>query len=141
LTGWQDAPLTMANYYTASMLMGLFDRYGTPKKNYYGLLAFGEIARYERRVAASSDAGDVKVLAGVNAGGKGAVLVSAFKSDATSLKLRITGAASATLEVLCINSGLNLEPVGFKMGVDEIVLEKKSGSAVYLLKGFDSVIH
>jgi len=67
------------------------------------------MAKYQRRVAASSDTGEVKILAGLNADGKGAILVSAFKSDATSLKLRITGAKTATLEVLCVNSELNLE--------------------------------
>jgi len=140
LTGWQDTPLTMSNYYTASMIMGLFDRYGVPKKNYYGFLAFGEMAKHRRRVAAVSDTGEVKILAGANADGKGAVLVSAFKSDATSLKLRYTGAKAATLEVLCVNSELNLEPTDFKAGIDEIILEKKPGSSVFLIKGFERVV-
>ena len=88
LIGWQDTPLTMANYYTAGMIMGLFDQYAVPKKNYYGFLAFGEVSKYNRRVVAISSYSDVKILAGLSQQGEGAVLISAFKSKATKLKLQ-----------------------------------------------------
>lgn len=139
LTGWQDTPLAMSNYYTAGMVMGLFDRYAVPKKNYYGLLAFGEIARYKRRVAAASDAGEVKILAGLNANGEGAILISAFKSGVTRLTLQVKGAKITNLQVLCVNRDLNLEPVGFKADAGKIVLEKKPGSSVFLVKGLNRV--
>jgi len=98
----------------------------------------GEIAKYKRRVAADSEAGEVKILAGLNADGEGAILVSAFKSELTSLKLEIKGAKATNLEVLCVNSDLNFEPVEFKAGGDAIVLEKKPGSSVFLVRGLNS---
>lgn len=137
LTGWQDTPLAMANYYTASVLMGLFDQYMVPKKNYYGLLAFGEIsAEYPKRMAASSESSEIKILAGLNDDG-GAVLISAFKSDTTRLCLEVAGAQTDQLEVLCINNELNLEPVDFRVEANSIILEKKLGSSVFLIKGFN----
>ena len=123
LIGWQDTPLTMANYYTAGMIMGLFDQYAVPKKNYYGFLAFGEVSKYNRRVVAISSYSDVKILAGLSQQGEGAVLINT------------TG-----LEVLCVNNDLNLVPIEFKSETDGIVLEKKSGSSIFLVKGIKYTI-
>ncbi len=143
LTGWQDTPLTMANYYTASVLMGLFDRYYVPKKIYYGLLAFGKIAGYKNRVAAESDADNIKILAGIDDQGAGAILISAFKSETIQLKLQLQGINLDSLpsspEVYCVNNELNLEPVSYKMESGAIVLSKQSGSTVFLIKGLNIV--
>lgn len=136
LTGWQDTPLTMANYYTASVVMGLFDRYATPKKVYYGFLAFGEITKYKDRVTAVSETDDVTILAGLNTEGEGAILVSAFRSEKTSLKLMIKGAKTTNLEVCLVDNDLSLESVEFKSEGDDLLIDKKPGSSVFLIKGF-----
>ena len=98
-------------------------------------MAFGEIAKFSRRVVAASDAADVKILAGRNASGKGAILVSAFKSEATPLRIHVKGAKVAAPEVLCVNSDLSLSSVKFESDYDGLVIDKAPGSAVFLIKG------
>ena len=137
LIGWQDTPLTMANYYTASMLMGLFDQYAVPKTVYYGLLAFGEMTEYKCRVKATSGIKDIKILAGLNSEDKGAILVTAFKSEETKLELSIKGMKTDKIEVFCINNNLNLEPIKVKSEKNRVVLDNSSGSSVFLIKGID----
>ncbi len=134
LTGWQDEPLAMSNYYTATN--GLFDRYYTPRKVYYGFRAFCDMTAYPKRVAAQSGDSSVKVLAGTNADGEGAVLVSAFQSEQKRLTLDVQGAVPDQADVLCVNSELNLEPVAFTRKSNRLILDKAPGSAVYLIKGF-----
>ena len=140
LTGWQDTALTMANYYTASITMGLFDLYSEPKKNYYGLLAFGEIAKFPQRVEAVSKSDEVKILAGLNFDGEGAILLSMFKSEDTSVELNINGVNMDNIELLCVDSDLNLEAVDFKSAPDVLKFNKKAGSAVFLIKGLKKII-
>ncbi len=140
LTGWQDSPLTMANYYTISHIVGVFhhtdDGDSIPGKNYFGLVAFGEMTRFDRRVAAKSEAKGVWCLAGVNDAGEGAILVSVFKPEMTRLVLRIQGATAETLTVRCVNAASDLELIEFERTADGLVIPHLSGSSVLRIDGY-----
>ncbi len=106
LSAWQDTPLTMGYHYTIGQLgdaWGAWDRWGERFKLFYTLKAFAAVAHYENRVEASSDTGDIKLLAGVNAGGRRAVLVADFKSGTEELRLTLTGAADTLFSVIRVD--------------------------------------
>jgi hypothetical protein len=90
----QDAPVDAANFYTGALDgFGLFNLHGVPKKVFYGIKAFRELLHTPVRVEPSGgDAGQLVILAGVNARGtQAAVLVSHFKTPAAPLRLTARG--------------------------------------------------
>lgn len=94
LTAWQDTPLTMGYHYTIGELSdawGAWDRWGNRFKLFYTLKAFSLLARYENRAAASGSL-DLQILAGTDADGRRAVLISDFKSGAEKINLVLNGA-------------------------------------------------
>jgi hypothetical protein len=81
LISLQDAPVDMANYYTAEIQMfGLFNLNGVPQKTYYAFKAFRDLLDTPRRIATPPcTAGQVAVCAGLNAAHtRAAVLLSSF---------------------------------------------------------------
>lgn len=136
LTVWQDTPLTMGCYYTASVLWGLYNAYEEKFKTYYGLLAFAEMLNYKMRVQVSSPDKKVAVLAGKNAEGRGAILVSAYQSPESTLYLKLRNVKWNDLpEALCLDRELNLQPVPVRIEDGTIVLEKRFDSALFLIQG------
>ena len=97
LTGWQDTPLTMGCFYTIGQLSiwwGAWGRWNEPYKLFYTLRMFAGMTRHPRRASATSDDPNVRVLAGRDAEGRRAVLVSNFKSGAGEIRLSFPGAAN-----------------------------------------------
>ncbi len=136
LTEWQDTPLTMGHYYTATGVwgFGLFNAIdGIPYKTYYGMLAFAKMLDHPLRVATGSEDQSIKVLAGMNASGAKAILVSAFKSDAKRIFLDLKEVDRTGLEVLKIDRENDWIPVETKYENGRIILDKPSGSCVFLV--------
>jgi len=81
LMSLQDAPVTMANYYTAEIQMfGMFNFNGVPQKTFYAFKAFRALLDTPHRVKTPACApGQVAVCAGLNSEGTGAaILLSNF---------------------------------------------------------------
>ena len=142
LSGLQDTPVDMANFYTASGMayFGIFDIYGGKKKCYYALSAFNRITKYPKRVKATAvdDKGNefVKVLAGLNDHGSLAVLVSCNFTGKCKIKLDVEGMAAKDCAVSVIDAAHDLTPLS-KPVVREgsnIILEKPEEGSVFLLE-------
>lgn len=78
----QDAPLDMANYYTADTNpWGMFDAFGVPGRVYYAFVAFNQLLKTPNRVACESQ-GDITVCAGLSNDQKTAgILISNFSES------------------------------------------------------------
>jgi hypothetical protein len=79
----QDAPLDMANYYTADTNpWGMFDGFGVPGRVYYAFVAFNRLTKTPNRVACEPQGTplpEITVCAGVSDDGKSAsILVSNY---------------------------------------------------------------
>ena len=94
LMALQDAPVDMANFYTAEIqAFGMFNFNGVPQKTYYAFRAFRELLDTPRRVEAPSCvAGHVASCAGLNLSGtSAAVLLSNFNSGGAPTELMLRG--------------------------------------------------
>ncbi|MCG3146634.1 MAG: hypothetical protein PCFJNLEI_00067 [Verrucomicrobiae bacterium] len=135
LTKWQDTPLTIGNYYTATFVWGLFQRsYAIPYKTYHSAWAFGQLLDYSNRVKAETNTQSVTVLAGTNATGDKAVLISAFQSAATVLEVHLTGIEGMLLTILRLDRDNDFVPIQAECPNGKLVLNKPAGSAVFLVK-------
>ena len=109
LNVWQDTPLDVACYYTATcMSFGLFSAHGVPTKSYYAMKAFGMMADYAERIEVTANDRDLYPLAGRNANGDCALLCSVFHVRGNSVYLKTTR-PSAKVTLLNINEDQDLE--------------------------------
>jgi hypothetical protein len=93
LMSLQDAPVDMANFYTAEIQMfGLFNFNGVPQKTFHAFKAFRELLDTPRRVKTPPCvAGQVATCAGLNSDrSRAAILLSSFypADDASDLVFR-----------------------------------------------------
>jgi hypothetical protein len=95
LMALQDAPVDMADFYTAEVQMfGMFNIHGVPQKTYYAFRAFREMLETPKRVRTPECvAGRIALCAGVSGGNdRAAVLLSNFdQSDGGSAVLNLRG--------------------------------------------------
>lgn len=94
LLSLQDAPVDMANYYTAEIQMfGLFNFNGVPQKTFYAFKAFRELLDTPRRVPTPPCvAGSVALCAGLNRDDtRAAVLLSNFDTADAAADLSVRG--------------------------------------------------
>jgi len=92
LMSLQDAPVDMANYYTAEVQMfGMFNLNGVPQKTFYAFRAFRALLDTpQRALAPPCEAGKVAVCAGLNSEGtRASVLLSNFATPAGPFELRL----------------------------------------------------
>ncbi|HET7872537.1 MAG TPA: hypothetical protein VFL42_08500 [Terriglobales bacterium] len=92
LVSLQDAPLDMANYYTAEVQMfGMFNLNGVPQKTFYAFRAFRALLDTPKRVQTPPcEAGKVASCAGLDPQGThAAVLLSNFDTPDSPLQLRL----------------------------------------------------
>ncbi|MBN2642273.1 MAG: hypothetical protein JXR78_11505 [Victivallales bacterium] len=141
LSGWQDTPLDMANYYVGSSLTtwGLFDSLCRERnKTYYAFKAFNIISKYINRIVVDKIGGDnIRVLAGRKDNGDIGVLVSCFKGGARSVVLNFkdTLPELKRCRASIIDSVRNLERIeDVTVTEDSLTLEKPLGSAVFLIE-------
>jgi hypothetical protein len=108
LISLQDAPIAMANFYTAEIqAFGLFNFHGVPQKTYYAFQAFRDLLDTPRRVLTPPCvAGQVAACAGRDASGShAAVLLSNFHTtrglpDLTIRQLPWSGPAGFELRII-----------------------------------------
>ncbi len=94
LMSLQDAPVDMANFYTAEVQMfGMFNMHGVPQKTYYAFKAFSEMLKTPNRVwSGECREGEVALLAGLSPdGASGTVLLSSFKGQDETVELELQG--------------------------------------------------
>ena len=92
LISLQDAPVDMANFYTAEIQMfGMFNFNGVPQKTFHAFKAFRALLDSPRRVKSPvCRPGQVAVCAGLNvAGTQAAILFSAFYTPGEPADLRV----------------------------------------------------
>lgn len=137
MIGWQDTPLDMGFYYTATATnWGLFDRCAVPTKSYYGMKAFGEMALFENRIRTESTSQAVSALTSADENGNMQILVSCFKSGGIDLEFEIDGLEKfSSVELLLLDDAHDLEPV-FKTGKMNGAFHAAtaSDSSVFLIK-------
>jgi len=83
LMSLQDAPVDMANFYTAEIQMfGMFNFNGVPQKTFYAFKAFRNLLDTPRRVGTPAcEAGQIAVCAGLNSDSTQAnILLSNFNT-------------------------------------------------------------
>ena len=145
LSGWQDTPLTMGNYYTGSCIMwpgwGFYNVYGPQDLNkcYFAMKAFNLTTKYENRVTAQVR-GDEKnswALAGRKENGSTAILVSCFRSPSRQIAIQLTNVAAPPKKwsVRIVDGGHKLEPIkNVQISGTAITIPKPDGSAVFLIE-------
>ena len=137
---WQDTPLTYGAYYTCnSNAWGCYITGSnglTP--SWYGLKAYGEIVRYPERLQAESSVSRISVLAGENANGDKAMLISAFKTGNYDYKIILDESIdSAKCEIRLLDTYHNLslpENVIFKNNTINFSSESNSACALIIIK-------
>jgi len=115
LVSLQDAPVDMANFYTAEIQMfGMFNFSGVPQKNFYAFKAFRALLDTPQRVWTSPcKAGEVAACAGMDAGkSRAAILLSNFHTTNGTPELVIRGMpwkAPTRYELLLVDAARDLE--------------------------------
>jgi len=144
LTGWQQTPITMGEYYTASTVPGylgyaLFEPGGIRTAAYYALEQFQSLTEQEHGLnLTSSDAATWALGAAI--GNRLSIWVSSFKTPQNDVTLNLgkrqINPAASRVTILdplsggtpyVIDHDLRWEP-------NQVTLEKSSGSAVILFE-------
>jgi hypothetical protein len=145
LTGWQDTPLTMGNYYTGTGVTwpgwGFYGLYGPKDLNkcYFAMKAFNLLTKYQNRVAVQmpKNKNNIWVLAGRKDNGQAAILVSCFKSPSCKVKLDIANVKidPQKCKVHIVDAEHELQPLdAVRISGSEITLPKPAGSAVFFVE-------
>lgn len=147
LCDFQDAPLDMTNYYSASTFnYGMFNSYGIPQKPYFVFLAYRRLLD-ETPYFLPSEGGDVDrglaVLAGRSeAGDQVQLLVSNFNSERRDWTLTVEGWEEdrPRLEAWAIDKDHDFEPdrgdrIGAESGTLRLKLARHEVLLVRLLRG------
>ncbi len=140
MTLWQDAPMDRTHYYTAGSggNWGLLNYSGIPYKSYYPFKAFGEIIKFEKRLATTTpDKWSTSVLAGKNDKGEVAILVNLFETGKNVLTVDFKNCKAdlSNAQVFICDYDKNLEPAdGVKIKGSTFEIPVNSNSACVLIK-------
>lgn len=142
LVSLQDAPVDMANYYTAEIQMfGLFNFNGVPQKTFYAFKAFRALLDTPNRVLTPTcAAGQIAVSAGLNSvKNRAAILLSRFHAEGEPPMLRLQGLPWGTVtkfEILAVNAVHNFETVceGLVNAEGRLPVPKAATPSVVLIK-------
>ncbi|HTH48829.1 MAG TPA: hypothetical protein VMB21_15050 [Candidatus Limnocylindria bacterium] len=113
----QDAPVDMCNLFHGELGgFGLFNEYGMPHKNYYGLLAFHGLLDTPRRVLTRGDVpGQLGLAAGMNADGTEASILASNltrpKGDFRIVLLHLPWTGPTVVETRLVDATHDLSPV------------------------------
>ncbi len=112
----QDSQVDVANFYTGEIQgFGLFNYYGAPKKNYYGMKAFSLMLGTPTRIQATLPIPQSTILAGVNENrDRVNVLIALNSKTKQQLKIQINNIfwnQQTDCNILAVNSDKNLEPI------------------------------
>ena len=108
MVGWQDSPLDMSCHYTIGGLhdyWGAWDEMNARTKLFYALRSFAAMLDYPQRVSVASNNDDLQILAGMDAGGKRAILVVNFKTGAERIRLTLKGAEGVRFSCTSLDEG------------------------------------
>jgi xylan 1,4-beta-xylosidase len=144
LLSLQDAPVDMANFYTAEIQMfGMFNFSGVPQKTYYAFKAFRELLDTPCRVVTPPCvAGDLAICAGLNPeNSRAAVLLSHFYRSADLPDLVVRGLpwnepTRFDLYVVNASSDFDRARSGVVAPDGRVTLPELQGPSVVLLKLF-----
>jgi len=142
LISLQDAPVDMANFYTAEVQMfGMFNFNGVPQKTFYAFRAFRALLDTPRRVHTPvCERGKVAVCAGLDVEGKRAgVLLSNFSTTGglPELSLReLPWPGSTRFDLYLLDAAHDFELVrsGSVQGERQLVLPELTPASVVLLR-------
>ena len=142
LMSLQDAPVDMANFYTAEIQMfGMFNFNGVPQKNFYAFKAFRALLDTPQRVwTPPCKAGQMAVCAGLDSSrSRAAILLSNFDTTNSVPELVIRGlpwVPPARFELLLVDADRNLELVRHgAVGADgRLLLPELKAPAVGLVR-------
>ena len=134
ITAWQDTPLDMANYYTIGR-GGLFSAWypwGEKNRIYYAFLALAAINRHAERISATNSTENIFVLAGKNASGKAAILISSFYAETDEIVLNTEG---RNFQVKVLDDTRNLEEIVCPVENGKLHIPANSGTpALWLIE-------
>jgi len=142
LTGWQNTPITMGEYYTASTLGGyagyaLFGPGGIRTPGYYVMEQFYRLTQQEHGLHLTSSDATTWALGG-STGNRLTILLSSFKTPQNDVTLNL---GNRTVDPSKSRVTI-LDPLGGPHSVDQdlrwephqVTLEKSTGSAVILFE-------
>lgn len=140
LTGLQDTPIAMANYYAGSTLRwGFYDLHGARNKCYYAFEAFSLLASHANRVTAILPAGEsgMWALAGRDTSDGIALLLSCLNGPAGQIDITFDGAGidARKARVLAIDAQRNLEPLEIlRESSSTLTFSKPAGPAIFFIE-------
>lgn len=135
LSGWQDTPITMGEYYTGSTLQGyaLFEPTGLRTPGYYVMELFHRLTRQERRLNLASSDPDTFVL-GAATGNRLLILISSFKTPQNEVTVDVgqhpLNASASRITLLDHLGGPHNIEQDLRWEPHRVSLEKSTGSAV-----------
>ena len=135
MTQWQDTPLDKAFLYTVSTTAWGVYVTGTnvPTKLFYGMVAFGDLARYPERIRTQANGKDIFALAGRNEDGRNALLISCYKTGARKLTVE-ADIEFKKAEVLMVDDKHEFEPVKFQADGKKLTVSTEHDSSVILIR-------
>ena len=134
ITAWQDTPLDMANYYTIGRGGAFSAWYPWGEKNriYYAFSALAAINRHAERLAAETATENIFVLAGKDAAGKAAILISSFYAETEEIVVNTGG---RNFKVMVLDENRNLEEIACPVENDKLHIPAISGTpALWLIE-------
>ena len=150
MIGFEDTPLDKAFFYTGNCgIFGMLDKDRTPTKLYYALEAYGTLMRHDIRVHCvpdelsprlqhdlASQKGDCAILAGKNAEGDGAILISFLFDIAIEFQVEIAGMHDYDLQVRVVDADKDFDNAVYTRRGNTLTIRKPSYAAVYLIELF-----
>lgn len=139
LCGWQDTPITMGQYYTASTMQGyaLFEPGGIRTPGYYVMEQFHRLTQQERGLSLASSDDSTWALGGAT-GKRMLILLSSFKTPQNDVTLnvgkRVLDASASRITILDHLGGPDVIDQDLRWEPHEVTLEKSTGSAVILFE-------
>ena len=132
ITAWQDTPLDMANYYTIGR-GGVFSAWypwGEKNRIYYAFLALAVMNQHAERIAVTGTDGNLYALAGKDAAGKAAILISDFYAETDEIVLNTDG---RDFRVKILDESRNLEEISCTVENNKLHIPTVSGQAALWL--------
>ncbi len=138
LAALHDTPLDSAFYYGCGYdgTWGIRTLYKGLNKNFYSMKMVGDVvADYRTRIQTSSSAGTVHALGAIAEDEKrGALLVSDYRGDQTSIAASVKGMDGAKVSAVVLDDKRDLRPLRVKWADGVLELPKRGpGSAAFLV--------
>ena len=138
LTGWLDSPMDLSHYYAVGKGWSwcIFDSFYKPKKVYYALCQWGLLQnQYKYRVKAVHGKPGTYMLAGLDENKNGFALFSCFKTNDSSVAMKLEGIpVGAEVKIAVLDEENTLQEVEYKRDGSLFTVAQNSPSALYVVK-------